>query len=144
VKKIKILLANRPRMMRELVRELIERQKDEEMEVVGEVLDPLDILVAVREMEADAVILAMRDSEEPGLCSHLLAEYPDLTIVGIASEGESAFIEQRTPQRQQIPEVSGANILTALRHAARAASSLETSSSTTTGSKTNLGDNHHA
>ena len=115
MKKIKILLANRPRMVREVVRELIEREED--MEVVGEVLDPLDLLLAVRETEADAVVMALKGSEEPGLCSHLLAEYPDLTIVGVASGGESAFIEQRTPQRQEIPEPSKANILDALRHA---------------------------
>lgn len=65
MKKIRFLLANRPRMMREMVREIIEGQQD--MEVVGEVLAPVDLLVAVRETQAAAVILGVRDSEEPGL-----------------------------------------------------------------------------
>lgn len=117
MKTIKVLLANRPRMMREVVKEIIEQQSD--MEVVGEVLDPLDILVAVRGTEADAVILGLRGSEEPGLCSHLIAEYPNLTILGLASEGKSAFVEQLCPRRQQIIDPSEANILSALRQAVK-------------------------
>lgn len=112
VKKIRILLANRPRMTRELLKEIMESQPD--MEMVGEVLNPVDLLVAVRETEADAVILALQDSEEPGLTSHLLAEYPDLTIVGLASNGNTAFVR---PGRREIADPTGADILTALRHA---------------------------
>ena len=112
MKKIRILLANRPRMMREVVREMIEAQPD--MEVVGEVLDPLELIVAVRETEADAVILALEGSEEPGLTSHLLAEYPKLTILGLPSRGKTAFVR---PGRQEIVDPTGPKILEALRQA---------------------------
>jgi len=114
VKKIKIVLANRPRMMREVVKQMIDSQPD--MEVVGEVLDPVDLLVAVRDTQADAVILDLEDSKEPGLTSHLLAEYPNLTILGLAANGKTAFIR---PRRQEILDPTGAKILTALREAIR-------------------------
>ena len=114
MKKIKILLANRPRMLREVVRKMIEAQPD--MEVVGEVLEPVDLHVAVRDTQADAVILDLEDSEEPGLTSHLLAAYPDLTILGLAANGKTAFVR---PRRQEILDPTGANILSALRHAIR-------------------------
>lgn len=114
MKKIRVLLANRPRMMREVVRETIEHQED--MEVVGEVLDPLGLLMAVRETGADAVILALKGPEEPGLCSHLLAEYPNLTIIGLAPDSKTAFIR---PRRQEIDDPSEAKILSALRQAIR-------------------------
>ncbi len=113
--KIRILLANRPRLIREVVREIIDDQPD--MEVVREVLDPLDILLGVMETKADAVILALKGSEESGLCSHLLAEYPNLTILCLAFEGESAFIEQLCPRRREILDPSQAIILSALRQA---------------------------
>jgi len=112
VKKIRVLLANRPRMMREVVREMIEALPD--MEVVGEVVNPVDLLVAVRETGADALILGLEDSEEPGVTSHLLAEYPDLTILGLAANGKKAFVR---PRRQEILAPTGAKILTAIRHA---------------------------
>ncbi len=120
MKKIKILLANRPRLMREVMREIFEDQSD--MEVVGEVLDPLGLLVAVKEMEADVVILAVKGSEEPGLCSHLLAEFPNLTIFGLASNGKTAFFR---PGRRKIIDPSEAKILTALRQAVRSPCSSE-------------------
>ncbi len=114
MKKIKILLANHPRMMREVVREMIEAQPD--MEVVGEVVNPVDLLVAVKGTEADAVILDLEDSEEAGLTSHLLAEYPDLTILGLAANGKTAFIR---PRRREILDPTGAKILSTLREAIR-------------------------
>ncbi len=114
MKKIKILLANHPRMMREVVREMIEAQPD--MEVVGEVLNPVELLVTVRETAADAVILGLEDAQELGVCSHLLAEYPNLTILALASTGKTAFIR---PGRREIAEPSEAQILSALRHGIR-------------------------
>ncbi len=120
VRKITFLLANRPRMIREVLRELIERQED--MEVVGEALDPVDILMAVREKEPDAIVLALSGSEEPGLCSHLLAEYPNLTILGLRSDGKTAFIR---PRRIEIVEPSEQSILYTLRQAIRTPCSLE-------------------
>lgn len=110
LEKIRVLLANRPRMMREVLTEMIRRQED--MELVGEVLEPLDVLVAVREMRADAVVLALEDYEEPGLCSHLLTEYPNLTILGLAPDGKTAFV--RSPRRE-IGQPSEEAILQALR-----------------------------
>ena len=115
VKKIRIVLANRPRLMREVVRKIIEQEGD--MEIVGEVLDPLDLLVAVRETKADAVIVALNNSEAPGVCSHLLGVYPDLTILGVAPQGNSAFIEQLCPRRREIINPSDESILRALRQA---------------------------
>lgn len=117
MKKIRVLLANRPQMMRELVREMINRQTD--MEVVGEVLNAVDILVAVRETEAETVIMGLKDSQEEGLCSHLLTEYPNLTLVGLTSHGENAFIEQLCPRRIEIVDPSESSILDALRQVVR-------------------------
>ncbi len=118
VKKIRILLAIRPRMMREILKTLFERQED--MEVVGEVLAPVELLVAVREMEADTVVLALRDFEKLGVHSNLLAEFPNVTILALASKGEAAFIEQLCHRRLEIANPSKDTILNALRQANRA------------------------
>ena len=120
MKKIKIVLANRPRMMREVIKEMIEAQPD--MEVVGEVLNPVDLLVAVRETAADAVILGLEDSEEPGVCSHLLAEYPGVTILALAPDRRTAVIR---PGRRMILKPSDARILSALSRVLRAPSGPE-------------------
>ncbi|MFQ5847554.1 MAG: hypothetical protein ACE5IQ_07780 [Candidatus Methylomirabilales bacterium] len=95
-----------------MVRKIIEHQED--MEVVCEVLEPLELLVAVSEREADAVILDLEDYEEPPLFTHLLAEYPNLTILGLAPDGKTALLR---PRRQEIADPSETKILDALRHA---------------------------
>lgn len=71
----------------------------------------------MRETEADAVIVGMNDSEEPGLTSRLLDEYPDLTILGVAIDANSAFLR---PRRIETVDASEQSILDALRHAIRA------------------------
>ena len=117
MRSIKVLLANDPLILREVVREIIARQPD--MEVVGEILDPLGVLLAVKETEADVVVIGLRDSEEPGLVSHLLAECPYVTVLGLASHGDTAIIVQMCLWRKEIVDPSAVNILRALRNAVR-------------------------
>jgi 6-phosphogluconolactonase/glucosamine-6-phosphate isomerase/deaminase len=112
--KIKILLAIPSQMIRGLVEE-IRAQSD--MEIVGEHLDPLPLLLAAKETKANAAIVASRNSREPGLVSHLLAECPNMIVLGLGDQGHIAFIVQMCPWRKEIIDPSEANILSALRHA---------------------------
>jgi DNA-binding NarL/FixJ family response regulator len=123
VKKITILLANLPQMMREVLRNIIAHEAD--MKIVGEFTDPVELLLAAKETRADAVIVEMLGAEEPGLCSHLLAECPNVTILVLASAGNTAFIEQLCPWRQEIADPSEVNIVRALRQAVRTPCSSE-------------------
>jgi DNA-binding NarL/FixJ family response regulator len=123
VSKITILLANLPQMMREVLRSIIAYQVD--MEIVGEFPDPVELLLAAKETRADAVIVEMAGTEEPGLCSHLLAECPNITILVLALAGNIAFIEQLCPWRREIADPSEANIVHALRQAVRTPCSSE-------------------
>jgi chemotaxis response regulator CheB len=110
-------------MMREVVRELINRQSD--MKVVGEAFSSVDILDAVKETEADAVILALNDPRYVGLGSYLLMEYPRLTIIGLSPQGENVFLEQLSVRRLEIFDPSESKILDAVRRAVRETHSLE-------------------
>ncbi len=85
MEKIGVLLANCPQ-----IRELIDGEED--MEVLREVSGQFDVLIAMDETKADAVILGMADSKVPGLSSHLLARYPNLTILCLTSKGEIGCI----------------------------------------------------
>jgi DNA-binding NarL/FixJ family response regulator len=106
MKKISVLLANRPRMVRGLVREMIERQPD--MEVVGEVLDPLDVISAAQETEADIVVIAINNGEAQELRRRLLVQCPNVAILALSLSGGTAFIEQLRPQRREMVDPSEA------------------------------------
>jgi DNA-binding NarL/FixJ family response regulator len=116
MKKIRILLANnRPRIMREVMKQLIERQPD--MEIVAEVLDLSTLVCVAKETAANVIIVALEDAEVLELCRQLLAECPDVVILALAAKGDAAFIEQLGAGRTEIAEPSEANILSALRQA---------------------------
>lgn len=117
MEKIRVLLANYPMMLPNEVRKLVEGQPG--MEVVGDLRGPMRILQEVGRTKADAVILTLDGLEEPGLCSQLLAVYPDVTILGVASDMKAAFIQQLCPRRRDIIDPQSENIVESLRAAVR-------------------------
>lgn len=113
--KIRVLLANHPMMVPEAIRRLVEEQDD--MEIVGDCRGPMKILQETGRAKADAVILAQEGTDEPGLCSQLLAVYPDLIILGITIDMSSAFAQQMRSHRQGVATVHEPELLEWLRRA---------------------------
>lgn len=111
--KIRVLLANHPVMVPDEIRRLVEEQED--MEVVGDCRGPMKILQETGRTNADAVVLAQEGGEEPGLCSQLLAVYPDILIVSIASGMTSLFTQQLCSQRSETDITRTENIIETLR-----------------------------
>lgn len=115
--KIRVLLANHPMMVPADIRHLVMAQED--MEVVGDCRGPMKILQEVGRARADAVILAQEGFDEPGLCSQLLAVYPDLTIVSVTSDLRTLFTEQLCSNRQYQEAAECEEVVKALRRAVR-------------------------
>lgn len=104
-------------MVPDAVRTLMERQPD--MEIVGDCRGPMNILQEVGRTKADAVILMQAGSGEPGLCSQLIAVYPDLTIMGLAPDMKAAVVQQLRLQRRQFMTPQSENLIAALCTAVR-------------------------
>ena len=114
--KIKVLLSSRPKLLSEVIRNMIEHQPD--MAVVGEVIDPIELLRAGRAAMVDAVIVTPLESNgEPRICRHLLAVYPPLKVVTLSAKGEAAYLYQSDVARLRIDEPSEQSILGAIREA---------------------------
>ncbi|MFQ5770394.1 MAG: hypothetical protein ACE5HX_07655 [bacterium] len=112
------MLASRPKMLSEVIRNLIEHQQD--MEVVGEVLDPIELLIATRTTPVDAIIVTPLDSEgEPRICRRLLEEHPHLKIVTLSAKGEAAFLYESNSRKKRIAEPAGQSILGAIRESTK-------------------------
>ena len=57
------------------------------MEVVGQSSDSLDLLCSIERLHPEVVFLWTSEaSKEPGICSHLLQEYPELKIVVVSPD----------------------------------------------------------
>jgi DNA-binding NarL/FixJ family response regulator len=118
MRKIKVLLASRPKMLSDVVRNMLERQPD--MEVIGEVLDPIELLLTAKARPVDVVIVTPLDSEgEPGICRHLLAEQPRLKIMTLQVNAEAAFLYESGAHKKRIAEPSEESILAAIRESMR-------------------------
>jgi len=114
MQKINVLLAVRPRMLAEVIRNMVERQTD--MEVIGEELDPIELLLAASTTPVDVVIVTPLNSEaESRLCRHLLAEHPQLRIVTLPGKENAAFLHVSGASKKRIDESSESSLLEAMR-----------------------------
>jgi DNA-binding NarL/FixJ family response regulator len=87
--KIRVLVANRPRLMRDLVLATIADQPD--IEVLGELEDDSKIAQAVADLQPDIVIIALdRADERPAICDYLLIHYPRVKVLAVAPEDDSS------------------------------------------------------
>ncbi|HEV2698192.1 MAG TPA: hypothetical protein VGU90_09385 [Terriglobales bacterium] len=87
--KIRVLVANRPRLMRDLVLATIAEQPD--IEVLGTVDDDAKLVTAIAELQPDFVIVALDDSRQrPAICDYLLVHYPRVKVLAVAPEEDDS------------------------------------------------------
>ena len=84
-KALRILVANRPKLMRELLLATLSEQTW--IEVVGEVAENSDLYACVDKTAPDLLVI---DAEEPGkrphICDALLRQHPQLRIIAVAAQ----------------------------------------------------------
>jgi chemotaxis response regulator CheB len=82
-KPIRVLVANRPRLMRETILSTFADQPD--IEIVGEVADDSEILESVKKTLPNFVVIALdRPGERPRVCDDLLREHPEVRVIAVA------------------------------------------------------------
>ena len=84
-KAIRVLVANRPRLMRELILEALADQPD--FEIVGEVAEESKISENVRRTLPNFVVIALdQPGRMPAICDEILREHPDVRVIAVAPE----------------------------------------------------------
>jgi chemotaxis response regulator CheB len=82
-KTIRVLVANRPRLMRETILSTFADQPD--IEIVGEVADDSEIVESVKKTQPNFVVIALdRPGERPSICDDLLREHPEVRVIAVA------------------------------------------------------------
>ncbi len=115
MKRVRVLVANRPRLMRELVLAVIADQPD--IEVIGELQNENELAEAIEEARPDILILALDDADKRvAQCGFLLGMYPQMKILALAPEQNRGMFYWATVNvRTKALESSEAGILSALR-----------------------------
>jgi DNA-binding NarL/FixJ family response regulator len=116
VEKIRVLFANKPRLMRELLMATICDQPD--IEIAGEIQDnDTEVMDAVEKTHPDFLIVALEKSEErPAICDFVLQKHPQIKIIAIAPERDSTiYYWAALDIRSNRIETSEESLLNALR-----------------------------
>ena len=115
MKPIRVLVANRPRLMRELMVATIADQPD--IEIVGEVEEDSQLMSAVEKTRPDFMIVALEEFNElPEVCHSILHAYPQMKVIAVSSDRNSSMFYWTSLQVQSNEiEASEAGVLGALR-----------------------------
>lgn len=118
VKSIRVLVANRPKLMRELILSTLGDEPG--IEIVGEVTDEADIVEKVRQVSPDLLVIELDEpSQRPQLCDVLLRDHPELRIIAVASRQNcSVFYWASFDIHSNEIEASEQGILNAVRNIA--------------------------
>ena len=82
-KVIRVLVANRPKLMRETLLAMLSEQPW--IEVVGEVSNDAQIPGRVQESLPDLLVIAVDEpGKRPSICDSLLRQHPELRIIAVA------------------------------------------------------------
>ena len=94
MKKLRILLADDHKMVREGLRLLIESQPD--MRVVGEAANGREVMLKARELKPDVVVMDLSMPELNGLqaTERLKAESPEIKVVAITANEDESYLRQ--------------------------------------------------
>src|SRR5579864_8698688 len=85
IKRVRVLVANKPRFMRELILSTIADQPD--IELVGEINNQADLIEAVEQSRPDVLIVAMDQRDKfRDQCGFLLGRHPEMRILALAPE----------------------------------------------------------
>ena len=112
---IRVLVANRPKLMREVIIETFVDQPD--IAIVGEVAEEAEILSRVEETRPDVLFIALDDEQErPAVCDTILRSHPEISIFAVAEHANQTMRYWASLSiHASVMEASGEAILNAMR-----------------------------
>ena len=115
MKPIRVLVANQPRLMRELMVATISEQPD--IEIVGQVEEDSELASAVEKTLPDFLIVALEKFNRlPQVCHAILQAHPQMKVIAVSSDRNSSMFYWASLKVQSNEiEASEAGVLGALR-----------------------------
>jgi DNA-binding NarL/FixJ family response regulator len=112
---IRVLVANRPKLMREVIIETFVDQPD--IMIVGEVAEETEILNSVEETHPDILFIALDEQmQRPAVCDAILRSHPEISIFAVAEHANQTMRYWASLDiHVSVMEASGEAILSAIR-----------------------------
>ncbi|HTE45186.1 MAG TPA: hypothetical protein VK636_08075, partial [Gemmatimonadaceae bacterium] len=115
--RIGILLGVMPRMLHDVVNEVLGAESD--MHVVADSVEDHALVERSEQERPDVVILVVPSGPPPPVCGELLDRFPRLTVVALEDRGRGGSIYALRPVRVQLGEVSREQLIVGIRKAMR-------------------------
>jgi DNA-binding NarL/FixJ family response regulator len=126
VQKIKVLVANRPRLLRELVISTLANHRDIEVlndAAAAEELMEDHVVPSIESLQPDFLITTLESIEPSKQCDFLLKRFPELQIIAVAPHSDSCVLYAMNQRIYSVPvAMSEQGILDALHGKTKAAS----------------------
>ncbi len=112
---VRVILANQPRLLREMLNRAISRAPG--LTVVREIADPADLARVAVESQAHWVIVSLWPAgEAPPLVKAILAANPAVCVLGIAADIDRVKIRCGESEERVLQDPSLDGLLATLRH----------------------------
>lgn len=117
MERLRIIVVDMPRLVRDLIERAIVAQPD--MTLLAVLESPRQMVQAARAMRPDFVVIGLKAKALPTECRQLMAEHPTLRLLGIEAVAGEAHLYELRPHREALGEVSPGDVVSVIRGAAR-------------------------
>jgi DNA-binding NarL/FixJ family response regulator len=112
LQRTRIILSGLPRMLGEIIRELVRTEPD--LCIVGEYRDRGQALEAIERKTPDVVITGLERLARPDVAD-LLGHHPAVRVLAVSADGSESYLYELRPHERMLGEVSPRTLLTAIR-----------------------------
>jgi DNA-binding NarL/FixJ family response regulator len=112
LRRTRILLADLPRLLREILSDALTAQSD--MEVVGSVTGRPSLDRMVEEAQIDVIVIG---HDDPGVATALLRQRPPIAVIAVTADAQETGLYQLRPRRVGLPEMSPTRLVETIRQA---------------------------
>ena len=116
---IRIALTGLPRILEEIVINIVSTQQD--MEIAASFEDYEALLSSTGNAEWQVIVLGLPNSDVENVCKRVSATFPRAKVVGIEDQGRQAFLYELKLHGKPLGESSPTKLIEAIRDAARSA-----------------------
>lgn len=110
----RVILANQPRLLREMLRRVISKAPD--IHVIGETGDSATLCHLIAHRDAHWVVLSLNpDGGIPALANTLLAENPGIKVIAVAADGSLVKVYWTEAQERHFADLSLTGFLGVMR-----------------------------
>ncbi len=125
LRRIHIMLAALPPMLREIVAQAVERESDME---IGEVLEnPTDLSAAVRRHVPDIVLIGLDAAEFPAVRDELVRCDSSMKLFAVSTNVRNAFLCEMRPQTRPLGELAPDDLISEMRRSVEPVKPMERS-----------------